>query len=221
MNSNHDDALPVMEDEGRICVLRSTARRAQIPEGQAAETAYYKELVAWIDGPGPALVAGAFANGWRFPKDWDPYAPVPQTAASRAMQKAAQGDLYNNMLELIEAGAEPFDKDILIVAHVTAALIRLYADLWGRDCKINTTTVGAVLKRIFGASEPLKIEGFHGETLKKGEKPPVLRPYVQRHLEQWKAATPRQRGDYLKTGVRLFAVQPTDDHTHTEGEGHD
>lgn len=207
MNSNHDDALPIMEDEGRICVLRSTARRAQTPEGEAAESAYYKTLVDWIDGPGPALMAGAFTN-WEFPKDWDPYAPVPQTAASRAMQKAAQGDLYNNMLELVEAGAEPFDRDILMVADVTAVLLRLYAELWGRDCKINTTTVGAVLKRIFDEPVAMKVEGLHGKALKKGEKSPVMRVYVQRHLEQWKAATPKQRGDYLNTGVRLFAVQP-------------
>jgi hypothetical protein len=196
ITTNHEDALPLMEKDGRVAVLRCLAERQ--PD------AYYDELVAWIDGPGAGVLANVLAT-WRFPADWNPYAPVPQTAAAKAMQRAAQGDLYNNIAELIEAGADPFDRDILIVADVTAVLQTKYEKLWAG--KINTTSVGIVLKRMFGEPVPVKIEGLHGKQLKKGEKPPVMRVYVQRHAEQWKAATPKQRGDHLNSGVRLFTVQ--------------
>jgi hypothetical protein len=179
-----------------IAVLRCLADRE--PD------AYYEELVAWIDGPGAGALANVLAN-WRFPADWNPYAPVPQTAAAKAMQRAAQGDLYNNIAELIEAGADPFDKDILLVADVTAVLQTKYEKLWAG--KINTTSVGIVLKRMFGEPVPVKIEGLHGRALKKTEQPPVMRVYLHRSAEQWKAATPAQRGDHLNNGVRLFTVQ--------------
>jgi hypothetical protein len=81
--------------------------------------------VKWIDEPGAGVLANVL-SGWEFPKDWNPHAPVPQTDAARAMQRAAQGDLYNNIAELIEVGADPFDKDILVVADVTAVLQTKY-----------------------------------------------------------------------------------------------
>ena len=198
ITTNHEDALPLMEKDGRIAVLRCLAERQ--PD------AYYDELVKWIDGPGAPALANVLAT-WKFPADWNPYAPVPQTEAAKAMQRAAQGDLYNNIAELIEASADPFDKDILIVGDVTAVLQGKYEKLWAG--RINTTSVGVVLKRMFGEPVPMRIEGLHGKALKKGEAPPVLRVYVQRHAEQWKAAAPKQRGDHLNTGVRLFSVQHT------------
>lgn len=196
ITTNHEDALPLMEKDGRIAVLRCLAER------QSDE--YYDELVKWIDGPGAGALANVLAT-WKFPADWNPYAPVPQTDAARAMQRAAQGDLYNNIAELIEGGVPPFDKDILVVAHVTAVLQTTYEKLWAG--RVNTTSVGVVLKRMFGEPVPMRIEGLHGNALKKAETPPVMRVYVQRHAEQWKAATPKQRGDHLNNGVRLFSVQ--------------
>jgi hypothetical protein len=210
ITTNHEDALPLMEKDGRIAVLRCLAERQ--PD------AYYDELVAWIDGPGAGVLANALAT-WEFPNGWNPHAPVPQTDAARAMQRAAQGDLYNNIAELIEGGVEPFDKDIIVVADVTAILQTKYEKLWAG--RINTTSVGVVLKRMFGEPVPMRIEGLHGKALKKGETPPVIRVYPQRHVEQWKTATPKQRGDHLNTGVRLFAVQAPDDYPKTEVSDHE
>ncbi|MCW8277910.1 hypothetical protein IMF27_21955 [Pseudomonas sp. PCH199] len=42
------------------------------------------------------------------------------------------------------------------------------------------------------------------------ERTPVLRVYLHRNAEQWKAATPAQRVEHLNTGVRLFTVQADD-----------
>lgn len=210
ITTNHEDALPLMEKDGRIAVLRCLAER------QSDE--YYNELVAWIDGPGAGVLANALAT-WKFPNDWNPHAPVPQTDAARAMQRAAQGDLYNNIAELIEGGIEPFDRDILVVADVTAILQTKYEKLWAG--RINTTSVGIVLKRMFGEPVPVRIEGLHGKALKKGEKPTVMRVYLQRNATQWEKATPVQRGDHLNTGVRLFAVQASDDHPKTEASDHE
>lgn len=210
ITTNHEDALPLMEKDGRVAVLRCLAERQ--PD------AYYDELVAWIDGPGAGLLANVLAT-WRFPADWNPYAPVPQTDAARAMQRAAQSDLYNNIAELIEAGADPFDKDILVVADVAAVLITKYEKLWAG--KINITTVGGVLKRMYGERVPMRIEGLHGRVLKKGETPPVMRVYLQRNADQWEKATPAQRGDHLNTGVRLFTVQVPNDRPQTEVSDHE
>ncbi|MEJ5903942.1 primase-helicase family protein [Pseudomonas kermanshahensis] len=215
MNSNHDDALPIMQDEGRICVLRSTARRAQTPEGQVTESEYYKELVEWIEGPGPALMAGAFAR-WQFPQNWDPYAPVPQSNASKDMQEAARGALHNNMEHLRLNRIAPFDKDILVVADITGAL-QTYGELWG--CSINTTTVGRVLKQMPNLEfVALKIDKSGAV---KGEQPPVMRVYLQPSAVDWRGATAKQRGDYLYSKTHLSAVGQPDAELIAEGCSHE
>lgn len=102
VTTNHNDALPLMERDGRVLVLRCTASRQ--------EDAYYKALVAWIDGPGAAALAGVLSK-WQFPKGWDAYAPVPQTASTLLMQKESRGSLANFLEELLAAGKPPFDRD--------------------------------------------------------------------------------------------------------------
>ncbi|WP_223533629.1 primase-helicase family protein [Pseudomonas sp. GL-RE-20] len=201
ITSNHGDGLPLMENDGRICVLQCLEPRK--------DDAYYDELVDWIDGPGASALAQILAT-WRFPAIWKPHAPVPQTAATRAMQEASRGALHNNMEQLRLAGAAPFDRDILAVLDVTQAL-HGYEAMWG--CKINTTSVGIVLKRMFGEPVPMKVER---EPPAKDKVVPTMRVYLQPSGIDWTKATPKQRGENLNKGTRLFTVQPPDDYPKTE-----
>ncbi|UZM14599.1 DUF5906 domain-containing protein [Pseudomonas kielensis] len=190
VTTNHEDALPLMERDGRVAVLRCLEPRK--------EDAYYKALVQWIDGPGAAALAGVLTK-WQFPKGWDAYAPVPQTAAARAMQAAARGELEALLGELIEAGKEPCDRDIVIVDELCAKLNTLYSSSLGKPA--SRTSAGRALKAIGAEYCEKRIEGADGETRN-------VKFYVLRNKEQWANATPKQRGDHHRGGMRLFAVQP-------------
>lgn len=203
VTTNHEDALPLMEGDGRIAVLRCLEPRK--------DDAYYDELVAWIDGPGAPALANVLAT-WRFPAGWKPHAPVPQTAAAKAMQAAARDELEVLLAELVEAGAEPCDKDIIFVAELCAKLNTLYGNSLRRSA--NLTSAGRALKAIGAELCEKRIESPDGKT-------PKRKFYLLRNKEQWANATPKQRADHMKTGKRLFTVQQPDDRMKTEGECHE
>lgn len=66
VTTNNGDALPLMEKDRRVCVLAC--------EEEPKEPSYYKALGAWMEGPGPGLLA-AFLRDFKFPADWDYRAP--------------------------------------------------------------------------------------------------------------------------------------------------
>ncbi|CAD5377429.1 conserved hypothetical protein [Pseudomonas sp. OF001] len=136
LTTNNADALPLMENDGRILVLRC--------ESHPREPAYYRQLAQWIEGPGPALVAGAFAQ-WVFPADWDASAPVPQTAACRMTQRDAKGALFAFISELVEQGRAPFDRDMGRVEALVEQLATLYPANFG-TLKPNHKTLPKVLQ---------------------------------------------------------------------------
>ncbi|MFG0496397.1 primase-helicase family protein [Pseudomonas sp. YQ_13] len=187
ITTNHQDALPLMQNDRRIAVLMCTAR--------PKPPTYYAELRAWFTGPGPAIVANLLRT-WQFPADWNTHAPVPQTAAARAMQDAAQGDLHTLVKELIEDRLPPFDRDMIVIDDVVAQLKTLYASL---KTQPNRTNLAEVLKKLCGEKEQLRIPGI-GKT-------DNVRVYLVRNKDQWmKAASPAQRAEHMKTGARLFTV---------------
>lgn len=199
VTTNHADALPLMEKDGRICVLQCLAERRS--------DQYYKELIDWIDGPGAGALAQILAT-WQFPKDWDPYAPVPQTAATRAMQKASRDELEVLLAELVEAGTVPCDKDIIIVDDLCAQMNTLFGNSLTR--RASRTSVGKALQAIGAEFCERRIE-FQGKSTPR-------KYYAVRNKEQWANATPKQRGDHLNSGARMFAVQPN---SKTEGGSHE
>lgn len=203
VTTNHEDALPLMENDGRIAVLRCLEPR----KGDD----YYKVLVDWIDGPGASALAQILAT-WKFPADWDPYAPVPQTAATRAMQRASRDELEVLLAELIEAGGAPCDKDIIIVDELSAQLNTIFGSSLTR--RASRTSVGKALQAIGAEYCEKRIESPDGKT-------PNRKFYVIRNKEQWAKATPKQRGEHLNKGTRMFAVQPPDDPLNTEGESNE
>ncbi|MNI59398.1 hypothetical protein D3C73_1145580 [compost metagenome] len=176
------------------------------------DDAYYEELVAWIDGPGAPALAGVLLK-WVFPAGWKPHAPVPQTAAAKAMQAAARGELEVLLAELVETGTAPCDKDIIFVNELCAQLNTLYGNALGRPA--NLTSVGRALKAIGAEYCEKRIESPDGKTS------PNRSFYLLRNKEQWSNATPKQRADHLKDGKRLFAVQQPDDHLKAEVSDHE
>lgn len=172
VTTNHDDALPLMENDGRIAVLRCIESRK--PDE------YYKQLVTWIDGPGAPALAQILAT-WKFPKDWDPYAPVPQTAAAKAMQSAARGPLVSLVEELIEDRAAPFDKDMGRINDMIPQLDTAYSALL-RGTKLNNRTVPHALERL-GHTQLKMINYVTADGIWK-----TARVWCWRNVEKWQMA---------------------------------
>lgn len=138
ITTNNSDALPLMDGDGRVAVLRCEAKRR--PDE------YYKKLVAWIDGPGAALFAGVLAN-WQFPADWDAYAPVPQTEAALKTQKESRPMIHRFIEGLIEERRPPFDKDIGTCLGLIAQLGTLYPETT-KQAKVNIRSLPFTLEAL-------------------------------------------------------------------------
>lgn len=175
ITTNHGDALPLMERDGRIAVLRCLAERQ--------DDQYYKTLVDWIDGPGAGALAQILAT-WKFPADWDPYAPVPQTAAAKAMQAESRGAMVCLLDELIEEGCAPFDKDIGRINDLIPQLDTAYGAIL-RGLKLNNRTLPAALERL-GHGQLAMINYITPEGTWKS-----ARIWCWRNIEKWKL-TPGQ-----------------------------
>ncbi|MNF65453.1 hypothetical protein D3C84_472130 [compost metagenome] len=102
LTTNHEDALPLTENEGRINLLRCLEPRK--------EDSYYETLVEWIDGPGAGVFANVLAT-WDF-QGWNPHAPAPQTEAAVAMQHASRGHGINFLEARIASREGCFDRQI-------------------------------------------------------------------------------------------------------------
>ncbi|MNG10400.1 hypothetical protein D3C84_938640 [compost metagenome] len=100
----------------------------------------------WIDGPGPAALAGVLLK-WTFPKNWDAYAPVPQTASTMQMQRESRGGLANFLEELLVAGKPPFDRD---GGRCTALIEQLCTGYPNntRSLKVNNRSLPIALQQI-------------------------------------------------------------------------
>ncbi|MCE7761082.1 hypothetical protein GQL56_00380 [Pseudomonas putida] len=193
ITTNNLDALPLMQGDRRIAVFKCDAPRK--PD------AYYRELLSWMTGVGPALLGGVLAQ-WKFDADWDPYAPVPQTTATTALQTAAQGELYGVVIEMIEQRRCPFDKDIIVVGEAATQLNNLGLAL---TKPANITSMGKVLKSLFGEPIPLRIlRQDNGKSM-------PINVYLIRNAEQWKAASAEQRSHHLENGMRVFPIQDQSD----------
>ena len=83
-NSNKRDALELLEGERRILPFCCTYDPKKDPGAEA----HYTELVAWIRGPGPAMVANVLKN--MDLTGYNPQAMAPQTESSRMLQEASR-----------------------------------------------------------------------------------------------------------------------------------
>ncbi|MGW8466308.1 primase-helicase family protein [Pseudomonas sp. CLCA07] len=192
ITTNNADALPLMEGDGRVLVLRCLADRQ--PD------AYYKELGDWIDGPGAPALANVLAN-WEFPRGWDYHAPVPQTAAVKAMQRAARGDLVCTLEALMQEGVQPFDKDCGRVVNMTLQLDTACGAAL-RGIKVNHRTLPAALERL-GA-----VQLGSGTASKDNA-------WFWRNQDYWRGKTAKELIAYIHDGTK------PDDYPKTEGENHE
>lgn len=136
ITTNHEDALPLMEGDGRIAIFRCLADRK--------DNAYYKAMHDWFEGPGPAALAQCLAT-WKFPADWDAHAPVPQTAAAKALQHAARPAAVSLVQDLIDDSAPPFDKDIGQSRSMLEQMTTLYGASMGG---VNERSLGKALSTL-------------------------------------------------------------------------
>lgn len=184
ITSNHDDALPLMQNDRRVNVFLCN----EPPKPQD----YYEKLMAWIEGPGAAQFAGILAR-WEFPEGWTNYSHAPQTAAALKLQRIARGTLVNKFEELMEMGEAPFERDFVVVEEVCNKLKELPLAI---EC--NSTTAGKALKTLCG--DPVKVDITKSG---KKQKRKLAMVYYIRNEEGWKSATPDQRAQHRETGERL------------------
>lgn len=167
ITTNNEDALPLMEGDGRIAVFRCLADR--LPNS------YYKTLAEWMEGRGAADLAGVLAR-WKFPADWDAMGPAPQTEAARTMQHASRSSLTTLVGDMIESRTMPFDKDCGTVLEVATKLETMYGTI---ERKINISTVRSALEE----SGALYL-GSHGYRKPDGA-PTTFKPWAWRDQDKW------------------------------------
>lgn len=183
ITTNNEDALPLMENDGRIAVFRCLSERKS--------NDYYATLDAWQKGPGPSAVAQVLAT-WKFPEGWNAMAPVPQTEATHAMQKLNQGELRPIVEELIENRTTPFNRDFGQPAALVTQLAGMYPAV-----KVNATTLGKVFKSM----------GLQADHKFRTERHGNIRLCIWRNAKQWNewARTPEERSAHIESGLRPFA----------------
>ena len=169
VTTNNLGALPLMQGDRRIAVFMCNTERR--PD------AYYEALHRWLDGPGPALVAGVLAN-WQFPANWNPHAPVPQTEAAKAMQKEARGNLTVLIEELIQEGRPPFDRDFGRVMDLNVQLNTLYANSLLRGISMNNRTLPQSLEIIGAKQRVIHHANAEGKAV-------TSRVWIWRDLHKW------------------------------------
>lgn len=147
VTTNNVDCLPLMEKDGRFLVLRCEAERR--PDS------YYQKFGAWVEGPGPSLLAGVFSK-WQFPDDWEPRAPVPMTKATRRTQIESRSPLHLFVDDLIQQHRPPFDKDWGRVVPLVDQLSVLYPGNM-KGMKFHHVTLGKVLKDLGFESKKINI----------------------------------------------------------------
>lgn len=203
ITTNHKDALPLAQGDRRIAVFKC--------EAEPKHPDYYVELRAWMEGPGPALLAGVLAQ-WKFTEGWNPYAPVPQTAAAKALQNVSQGALFLNLTEMLEARLPPFHRKAFTTNGVSQYL-RVGEDkaaLWG--CKTSSDAVGKALGKM--GLEPWVGKVEFTASKKGGARAAVY--LLDECDEWWQNLSPRDRGIYLEGNGTVTLVQ-----SHPSGVDHE
>ncbi|MFB1632496.1 primase-helicase family protein [Pseudomonas sp. AP-1] len=197
VTTNNDDALPLMEGDRRVLVLRCTA--------QPKDDAYYKALAAWMEGPGPALLAGVLSR-WQFPAEWDPKAAVPQTEASRAMQKANKGEQFSLIEELLESNSPPMNRAYFVARDLALELSQVYT-----GTRFTSQGVGKILERLGFKSTQQRVKPRDGGT---GDWKPWVwsRPEHQKDWIDASAEERLQKLDSLTPAPHLTLVQGGGDH---------
>lgn len=170
ITTNNIDCLPLMQNDRRIAVLMTVEQ----PQPQA----YYKALVSWIEGPGPAIVANLLRT-WQFPADWDAYAPAPQTLAALTVQKESRSQLDSLIEQLIEERLPPFDKDMGRPMDLCMQLSTLYGNNLTKNTVANNKTLPKALGKLPGA-EVVVINYAKADGTKT-----TARVWIWRNTAQW------------------------------------
>lgn len=180
ITTNNSNCLPLMDQDGRVLVLRCEAQRK--PD------AYYRDLAAWIEGPGPELLAGCFAK-WQFPTGWDPRAPVPQTEAGKRTQLESRDQVASFIQELIQSGKAPFDKDLGRITGVIEQLGTLYPTNM-KSLRVNHRTLPTALQELGHVCVKATYETARGSRT-------CVPVWIWRDQEKWLNAAGKAIGIYL------------------------
>lgn len=175
--TNRKDALPLMKEDRRALVVSCSDR----PKPQA----YYKELGAWIKGPGPALLAGVLKN-WDL-REFEPDARPPSTAAAQQMYDETIPALDAYVCELIEERQPPFEKDFGFPAPLTTRLAVVHeASIAGMG--LNSRSLARALRSAGAQRKSMRVSG-------DGDPQYV---WIWRNIDRWLVETPAAREAHLQ-----------------------
>ncbi|MFG1420007.1 DUF5906 domain-containing protein, partial [Xanthobacter sp. V0B-10] len=109
--TNHEDALPIEHGDRRWLVVFSPAAKK--------DAAYYERLFGYLDGGG-----AAFVKHWLLQRDvaLNGHGVAPATSGKETMRRLSMGDAEAYLLDLYEAGEEPFEFDLVRVDDLVNAV---------------------------------------------------------------------------------------------------
>lgn len=134
--TNHDDALPIEHGDRRWLVVFSPAVKR--------DEDYYRRLFGYLADGG-----AAFVKHWLLQRrvSLNPHGVAPTTAGKEAMRRLGMGDAESYLLDLFEAGEQPFDFDLVRVDDLVDAVpsaLRGRSNLRARVSKVLKGELGAV-----------------------------------------------------------------------------
>ncbi|WP_223456533.1 primase-helicase family protein [Pseudomonas sp. GL-RE-19] len=113
ITTNHKDCLPLAAKDRRMLVF--------VNPGESMTTQQRAEWEAFIDGDGPALVAGLLSN-WTHAKGYNHRDGAPQTAGALELQMESRNPLESLLAELMAEGNGVFAKDVGRAKEIAAEL---------------------------------------------------------------------------------------------------
>lgn len=181
--TNHEDAMILDEDDRRANVMLSSRRLT---------TEERRTFLANLKNPESA----AKLAGWLVKRDlsnFDPGAPVPVSRSKRAIAAACLGDVYDQVADMIERRLCPFNHDMVSLT-VAARDVRRVLEI--RD-PLSAQKLRKMLSTFAGRELENKAVRVHrpGSDAATNEKLCVFR-----NVDEWKSATPEQRGKHLGSG---------------------
>ncbi|TFF51023.1 hypothetical protein C5609_15655 [Pseudomonas putida] len=197
ITTNEMESLPLAVDDRRLCPALCLER--------PKDTAYYERIGAWIGklspGYGMSKLAGYLAtfdvSGFKI--DQRP----PMTSAKQRLIEDNLSDRATWLRSKIEAGLPPFDKDL---TYTRALLDGMKGFKDDREYQRLDFTE----KNLLPALRELREGDVHLGRVDESATTPKYMMLGLRHMAQWRAASTKERFDYLETGRRPFEVNPED-----------
>lgn len=197
ITTNEMESLPLAVDDRRLCPALCLER--------PKDTAYYERLGAWIGKLAPGYGISKLA-GYLATRDVSEFKIDQRPPMTSAKQRLIEDNLSERATWLrskIEAGLTPFDKDMMYTRDLLDGMKGFKDDREYQ--KLDFTE-----KNLLPALRELREGDVHLGRVDETATTAKYKMLVLRNVAKWRAASTKERFDYLETGVRPFEVNPED-----------